>query len=384
MTTIIQARDFQESVVAVIEQIMEFGTKVMVLDKNSGKQMETRELHPALVQIQDPLKRTLLYPKRGNNPFASVAETLWVLAGRDDMEYLSKFLPRAKNFSDDGTTWRAAYGKRLRKVMVEVEYGCGMEEVDQIIWIYNMLKNDPNSRQAVMTLWDPRYECLVEKTKDYPCNNWIHFMVRDDKLDCEVVIRSNDAIWGYSGINVYEWTVLQEMLAHCLGVGIGEYYHYASSLHIYERHYDKARELIESYITLPELPVFRYVRENATTDLVKHFPYVEEIVNDLNGELDYEQYVHNYAAQIRHNDGDQFTLGMTEAKAYCVIYKMWKQWGDSIQFADLYATLMAYLSFTDLKVACHFWVQKQRKRLKFDQVEEAINEAKEYNYDLKD
>ena len=87
--------------------------------KRNGKEvcvrgLKTRELPPCFIKISNPKARTLLYPKRGNNPFASLAETMWVLAGRIDMKWLKTFLPRCVDYSDDNYTWRAGYGARIR------------------------------------------------------------------------------------------------------------------------------------------------------------------------------------------------------------------------------------------------------------------------------
>lgn len=153
----------------VAESLQDLYRSVLITIIEEGKEVEvrglmTKEIHPCLMHIINPKKRTLLYPKRGNNPFATLAETLWVLAGRNDMKFLTMFLPRAADFSDDGEVWRAGYGPRMRKWF----YG-ECETTDQIKFIVKQLMKDQNSRQAVMSIWDPAEENTVEKTKDYPC-----------------------------------------------------------------------------------------------------------------------------------------------------------------------------------------------------------------------
>ena len=82
------------------------------VDSRGGTQ--TRELRSYTIGIKRPTERVLVLPERRNNPFAALAETMWVLGGRDDLAYLTRYLPRAGDFSDDGETWRGAYGPRLR------------------------------------------------------------------------------------------------------------------------------------------------------------------------------------------------------------------------------------------------------------------------------
>src|SRR6185437_6210665 len=93
------------SLVDVVDQ----GSNVVVRDR------ATRELVGRLTTIERPLERYLFLPKRHNDVFAQFAETMWVLAGRDDVAWLARYLPRASDYSDDGYTWHGAYGPRLRR-----------------------------------------------------------------------------------------------------------------------------------------------------------------------------------------------------------------------------------------------------------------------------
>jgi len=103
-------------------------------------------------------------------------------------------------------TWRGAYGPRLRNW-----FG-----VDQVAAVFQLLRADHASRRAVINLFDPSRD--FAQSKDVPCNNWLHFLIRDGHLVLNVVTRSNDIMWGFSGINTFEWSVLHEMMAFWLGV----------------------------------------------------------------------------------------------------------------------------------------------------------------------
>lgn len=195
---------------------------------------EVKELRPHLVQVERPLERVYVIPQRNSNIFACIAETLWVVAGRDDLEFLAHYLPRALDFSDDGLTWRAAYGPRLRN----------WAGVDQLREVARLLNEDNNSRRAVAILFDPAQD--YGPSKDIPCNNWLQFLIRDGKLHLHVCVRSNDVIWGFSGINTFEWSVLQEMMAHWTNTSVGETVYFISSFHLYARHYDRAQRILNS------------------------------------------------------------------------------------------------------------------------------------------
>lgn len=205
-----------------------------------GQPVETRgtrtlELRNRLIVLERPRERCIVTPGRSNNIFATIAETMWVLAGRNDLAFLDHYLPRAKDFSDDGLTWRAGYGPRLRN----------WHGVDQLGETLRLLQDEPTTRRAVMSIFDPASDFVA--TKDVPCNNWIHWLVRDGRLHVNIAVRSSDIMWGFSGINAFEWSVLQEVMATWLGVAVGEMTFFASSLHLYERHRRRARSIIDRF-----------------------------------------------------------------------------------------------------------------------------------------
>lgn len=209
-------------------QIGKAGRPVVVRGKG------TSEILARTVTLETPAERFITVPGRGNDVFAAIAETMWVIAGRNDVGFLSRYLKRATQFSDDGLTWRGGYGPRLRN----------WNGVDQINEVRQLLGRDPNSRRAVAVLFNPG-EDFVE-TADVPCNNWLHFVQREGRLDLNVVVRSNDILWGFSGINTFEWSVLQEMMAFWLGLTVGRATFFISSLHLYddpERRAQAARSL---------------------------------------------------------------------------------------------------------------------------------------------
>src|SRR5258708_35681184 len=119
-----------------------------------------------MVRIGTPCQRVLPAPQRHNNLFATIAETVWVLAGRNDLTFLSQYLPRAAEFSDDGCVWRGGFGPRLR------DWG----GVDQIRDGGHTLQPTPKRRQAVILLFDPTRDNTARR--GISCNNWRHDVLR--------------------------------------------------------------------------------------------------------------------------------------------------------------------------------------------------------------
>jgi len=166
---------------------------------------------------------------------------MWVLAGRSDIEWLSAYLPRAKDYSDDGVAWRGGYGPRIRTWLSSHDGRGRGEPIDQLAHVVDLLRKDPLSRRAVIAIYDPRID--TQPGKDIPCNDFLQFQSRLGALHLTVTVRSNDLMWGWSGINAFEWSTLQEIVAHLLGVTVGSLTFNIGSLHLYDRHWDKASRL---------------------------------------------------------------------------------------------------------------------------------------------
>lgn len=200
---------------------------------------------PLMITYTRPWERVLFSPLRDANPFFHLlGDALWCMAGREDIKWPAQFNKRYADYSDDGIVQPAAYGARWRNY-----FGW-----DQLAGIVEELKKDPNSRRAVLGMWDvgkiiqwdgvdriPRVtkrdsgdpHRIKRGTKDAPCNTHAYFDCRGGKLNMTVCNRSNDVWWGMLGANVVQFSVLQEWMAAAVGVRVGEYRQFANNVHIY-------------------------------------------------------------------------------------------------------------------------------------------------------
>jgi thymidylate synthase len=213
----------------------------------------TLELVAESFVIDDPLNRCITTPHRNNNVAAAVAESLWMVAGRDDISFLNPYLPRSAQFSDDGLTWRGAYGPRLRR-----SFG-----VDQLAHLRDLLLKDPQTRRAVANLYDPSRD--FEETLDVPCNNWLQFLEVDGALDLSITARSIDLMWGFSGIDAFQWSVLQELMANWVGLPVGRQHWFIGSCHLYERHHHRADKILAAALLPRAMPSFFAYRSSWET-----------------------------------------------------------------------------------------------------------------------
>ena len=191
-------------------------------------------VHPELVTTvyTCPAERVLFHGGRDANPIFHLMESIWMLAGRRDVGFLSLFNRTINQYSDDGKNFNAAYGYRWR-------HHFGRDQLDEVI---KMLRRDPASRQAVIQIWD--HADLSKKTKDKACNTQIVFDVRQDRLNMTVFNRSNDIWWGAYGANAVHFSVLQEFVAAATGHRMGVYRQVSNNFHLYTELYDAQKYLL--------------------------------------------------------------------------------------------------------------------------------------------
>lgn len=168
------------------------------------------------------------------------AEAWWILSGSNRVEDIAPYSKMISNFSDDGVTFRGAYGPPI---------------VDQLGWCAEQLLKDPLTRQAVLTIWRPR----PGPSRDIPCTISMQFFLRPDpnvesesyQLHTVTTMRSSD-IWLGWPYDVFNFSMVSGYLAALImhlrpgfGVELGALHMNMGSSHMYERHWDQARNIVE-------------------------------------------------------------------------------------------------------------------------------------------
>jgi thymidylate synthase len=165
---------------------------------------------PVMVTYTHPKERVLFNHARDANPFLHLYEALWMLAGRNDVAPLAYYAKQFEQYSDDGKTLNGAYGYRWRHAFNLRTYDSRQGEckpLDQLRILIDHLKTDPNSRRAVLQMWNVESDLLkIDTSKDVCCNTAVYFSIRDTDeydqakdarppqyvLDMTVTNRSND------------------------------------------------------------------------------------------------------------------------------------------------------------------------------------------------
>lgn len=190
---------------------------------------------PLTTVYRKPTQRVSFWAERDANPFFHLMECIWMLAGRRDVAWISRFSSNIANYSDDGVVFNGAYGYRWR----------GYFGVDQLAEIIRNLRVNPSCRRQVLSMWAVR-DLVQQDTKDVPCNTSAYLQVSAaGALDLMVNNRSNDLIWGAYGANAVHFSFLLEVLATFIGVPVGRYYQVSMNTHLYDALKPKAEALAE-------------------------------------------------------------------------------------------------------------------------------------------
>lgn len=244
---------------------------------------DTREILRAAISIEDPVQRWVHSRQPAMNLPFSVAEAIWILRGRRDSAFVNYFNRQLPGFAGRVKWYHGAYGFRLKE-----HYG-----IDQLERSYEALSCNSDCRQVVLQIWDPRVD-MPDRTgsavaDDIPCNIVSILKIRDGKLEWTQIMRSNDF---YRGLpyNIAQFTMLQEVLAGWLGVGVGGYFHYADSLHLYDKDREEflSDEIAENLINADSL---RFPKPESDRAFLELESSVEAIIHKSAGIEDLQKLV---------------------------------------------------------------------------------------------
>lgn len=232
----------------------------------------TYELLHSMFVIRDPQQRWVLSRRPGLNPAFAIAEVIWIVSGRNDARFLNYWNNTLPKYAGDGAIYHGAYGFRIRN-----HFG-----IDQLERAYHSLKNNPESRQVILQIWDPQIDLPDAKgapvNSDIPCNVMAILKVRDGKLEWMQINRSNDIYLGVP-YNFIQFTSLQEILAGWLGLKIGSYCHLSDSLHLYTEAV-KAMSCVETEVGTNNSDSLMVERDESTRIFYYLQQSIEEMVQD--------------------------------------------------------------------------------------------------------
>lgn len=225
-------------------------------------------------ELTNPVERGVYSQERKVNIIFLFAEFLWYFSGRNDLDFIGYYAPVMKKFSMDGSNLTGtAYGPKIT------------EQLDGII---KLLKEFPDTKRAVMQIFDSR-ELSVKDNIDVSCTLNLQFLLRNNKLNAIAFMRANDLYIGNVS-DVFSFTMFLEYISKLLNVDTGSYYHVIGSSHIYEKNFQKAEIVVNNRqpfsfygMQFPEMP------SKDNTDDLHTVLYYEKLLRTGKIKLDTEK-----------------------------------------------------------------------------------------------
>ncbi len=167
---------------------------------------------------------------------------------------LDSFVEKIKIDSDFAQKWGElgpVYGKQWRD----------FNGFDQIKWIIEEIKKNPNSRRLIVSAWNPPEIEEMAKSGLPPCHCLFQFYVKDNKLSCQLYQRSADVFLGVP-FNIASYALLTQMIAKVCNLELGEFIHTFGDVHIYKNHIEQVKEQVSRKAKkFPKLKINRDVKD---------------------------------------------------------------------------------------------------------------------------
>ncbi len=207
-----------------------------------------------------------------------VYELLWFLMGDTNVAYLNQHGVSIWNeWANTEGELGPVYGKQWRSWD-----GANGETVDQITWLINEIKRNPDSRRLVVSAWNP---VDLPQMALSPCHCLFQFYVADGKLSCQLYQRSADSFLGVP-FNIASYALLTMMVAQVCDLELGDFIHTFGDLHLYNNHIEQAQlQLSRELRPLPTMKIntsvksiFDFKFEDFTLENYNPHPHIKAVV----------------------------------------------------------------------------------------------------------
>ena len=207
-----------------------------------------------------------------------IIELLWFLKGDTNVRWLQENKCRIwDEWADENGDLGPVYGKQWRSWAAP-----DGRVIDQVAWVQNEIKTNPNSRRLIVSAWNP---ADVENMALPPCHCLFQFNVMDGKLNCQLYQRSADVFLGVP-FNIASYALLTMMMAQACDLEPGEFVHSFGDTHLYLNHIEQAElQLSRAPKTLPTMrlnpdikDVFGWSYEDFTLENYDAHPHIKGLV----------------------------------------------------------------------------------------------------------
>lgn len=202
---------------------------------------------------QKEISATIIITQPLTEPMIS---KLFIGGPRELEQYRQEVLDGILDFEINKGNWTYTYHDRIVNYPIDNTIKAPNQiSLNQIDFVINELKRNPSSRRAVMLIRDPSIDAF---DGDPACLQHIQYFIREDKLHCKVLFRSNDACKA-NFMNMFALILLQKRIADALGVEVGTYTHRANSFHCYEKDFKMLKKYVEAIEDPTAENIYEYV-----------------------------------------------------------------------------------------------------------------------------
>lgn len=196
-----------------------------------------------------------------------IHELLWFLKGETNIAYLKENgVSIWDEWADAQGELGPVYGKQWRHWE-----GKNGQVVDQISWLIQEIKKNPDSRRLIVSAWNV---AELPQMALMPCHSLFQFYVADGRLSCQLYQRSADVFLGVP-FNIASYALLTHMLAQVCQLVPGDFVHTFGDVHIYSNHVEQ----VKLQLSLAPFPLPTLHLNPAITDL---FSFRSEDIEILN------------------------------------------------------------------------------------------------------
>jgi thymidylate synthase len=191
-----------------------------------------------------------------------IYELLWFLQGRTDNDWLAErgvtiweewaTPEQCARFGRPAGDLGPIYGHQWRNFGAtrQEDGSFAKDGVDQVRWVLDEMKKNPDSRRLIVSGWNPAEQLQVALP---PCHTLFQFYVADNKLSCQLYQRSADVFLGVP-FNIASYALLTMMVAQVMDLGLGDFVHTLGDVHLYKNHIDQAKlQLSRDFRPLPQM-----------------------------------------------------------------------------------------------------------------------------------
>jgi len=235
-------------------------------------------------------------------------ELLWYISGEEHVSNLKQHTSIWDIWSDDNDMLETAYGRFWRRypfpdrgikgeawvnprendnVNYEGMFENGQYTFDQIGFVIDNIKKNPNSRRHIVNAWHP---VNATESKLPPCHYTFAFNVQNkDTLNLHLTQRSGDIALGVP-FNIASYSLLLKIIAQETGLSVGKFSHSIVDAHIYcgkderGKWYKNNLEIISERTSNAEYEELRKEINNKAPEQEENYDHVPNLLKQLQRE----------------------------------------------------------------------------------------------------